>query len=226
MNPFAGFPAGKARLTPVPDHFFAELLPAIDDLAELKVTLFMFWYLYRQSGTPRYMALTELEGEGVLLGALSSEEARSASDAIEALRQAISRAVARGTLLQIVISDSQGEETYLFLNTSHGREAVSQVKSGELFLERTGHVREAHFERPRPNIFQLYEDNIGLLQPLIVSELTEATDTYPEAWIDDAFRIAAENNARSWRYVRSILERWSREGRDSSGGSKRYRGRI
>jgi DNA replication protein len=214
MKPFAGFPAGKARLTPVPDLFFAELLPAIDDLAELKVTLYMFWFLYRQSGQPRYMTWAELASEGVLLSALCDPLADEVQDPELMLRQALDRAVARGSLLQIGISDEEGEEIYFFLNSAQGREAVAQVKTGELLLERRGRVREAHVQRARPNIFQLYEDNIALLQPLIAEELIEAADTYPEQWVEDAFRIAVEHNARNWRYVRSILERWAREGKD------------
>ena len=45
---FAGFPDGRLRFTPVPDVFFSELLPLIDDLAELKVTLHCLWRLHRQ----------------------------------------------------------------------------------------------------------------------------------------------------------------------------------
>ena len=33
----------------------------------------------------------------------------------------------------------------------------------------------------------------------------------------EAMRLAVENNARSWRYVLAILERWQREGKDSDG---------
>ncbi|HET7737325.1 MAG TPA: DnaD domain protein, partial [Tepidiformaceae bacterium] len=36
---------------------------------------------------------------------------------------------------------------------------------------------------------------------------------YPAEWIVDAFREAAELNARNWRYVERILENWDREGR-------------
>ena len=66
----------------------------------------------------------------------------------------------------------------------------------------------------RPNIFQLYEQNIGLLQPIIAEQLQEAEDTYPAEWIEEAFTIAAEQNVRNWRYVRAILDRWLAEGRD------------
>ena len=35
MKGFAGFPPGRLRTTPVPNLFFADLLPAIDHLGEL-----------------------------------------------------------------------------------------------------------------------------------------------------------------------------------------------
>nr|MBC8263927.1 DnaD domain protein [Anaerolineales bacterium] len=37
----------------------------------------------------------------------------------------------------------------------------------------------------------------------------------PADWIEEAFRIAVEHNARRWRYVRSVLERWATGGKDS-----------
>ena len=39
MKGFPGFPDGKMRLTQVPNLFFSDLLPIIDNLAELKVTI-------------------------------------------------------------------------------------------------------------------------------------------------------------------------------------------
>ncbi|MBI2976543.1 MAG: primosomal replication protein N, partial [Chloroflexi bacterium] len=40
MKGFSGFPSSKVRSTPVPNPFFSELLPQIDHLGELKVTLY------------------------------------------------------------------------------------------------------------------------------------------------------------------------------------------
>jgi len=65
-------------------------------------------------------------------------------------------------------------------------------------------------EVERPNIFALYEQNIGLLTPMLADELRDAEATYPAMWIKDAFRQAVQQNARSWAYVRKILERRDR----------------
>ena len=62
----------------------------------------------------------------------------------------------------------------------------------------------------------LYEQNIGMLQPMIAEELQEAEQRYPREWIEEAFKIAAEANVRKWRYIRAILERWATEGRDDA----------
>lgn len=214
MKRFVGFPAGKTRLTPLPDLFFSELVGQIDDLAELKFTLLTFWFLHRQTGQPRYMMVRELEAEGIMLSALRAAPDETREDLVAKLHRSIDRAVARGTFLQLDVDDKEGEVSYLFANSANGRKAVEQIKRGELVLEARGPISEPHVEQERPNIFQLYEENIGLLQPLLAQELEEAARDYPQSWIEEAFTIAAEHNARNWRYVRAILERWGREGKD------------
>ncbi len=64
------------------------------------------------------------------------------------------------------------------------------------------------------NIFTLYENNIGMLNPLISEELKEAEKVYPAAWVEDAFKEAVTLNKRSWRYIEAILKRWAVEGKN------------
>jgi DNA replication protein len=68
---------------------------------------------------------------------------------------------------------------------------------------------------PAANIFVLYEQNIGLITPMIAEELKDAERLYPPEWIEEAFREAVELNKHSWRYIARILERWASEGKDS-----------
>jgi DNA replication protein len=65
------------------------------------------------------------------------------------------------------------------------------------------------------NIFALYEQNIGMITPMIAEELKEAEKLYPPQWIEEAFREAVTLNKRSWKYIARILERWASEGKDS-----------
>ena len=68
-----------------------------------------------------------------------------------------------------------------------------------------------------PNIFAMYEDNIGMLNPMIAEELKIAESSYPPTWIEESFRIAVVQNKRSWRYIANILDRWEREGKTDAG---------
>ena len=49
MQGFAGFPAGKLSTTPVPNQFFSELLPLVEDVEILRNILYSgVWIRYRQ----------------------------------------------------------------------------------------------------------------------------------------------------------------------------------
>jgi DnaD/phage-associated family protein len=214
MKVFSGFPAGKLQVTPLPDQFFTELCPAIDDLAELKVTLHFIWLLTQRSKSARsvdrrnrslWISFHELRADSTLMHSLGIIGGK----AEEVLAKALAAGVERGTLLHL---HRDGEDLY-FLNSEAGRRAFARVEQGdELFVRGAQHHEPARAE-PRPNIFTLYEQNIGLLTPMISDELKEAEGQYPAAWIPDAFQLAVENNKRSWSYVRKILERWKTEGR-------------
>ncbi|HEY66402.1 MAG TPA: DnaD domain protein [Caldilineae bacterium] len=212
MRGFAGFPAGRLRQVRIPDQFFSELLPLIDDLAELKLTLYCFWRLARQQGKVRYLRRADLFADERLLDALATPE----RPAEAVLADAIERAVARGTLLRVYVRrEGRSEEEWLFMNTARSREIVSRIRQGELpDIEELAIEETAQLHVERPSIFTLYEQNIGLLQPLIADELRDAERTYPPEWIEEAFREAARMNKRSWRYVLAILERWAAEGKD------------
>jgi DNA replication protein len=218
MKVFSGFPRGKLAYTSLPDLFFAELLPTVDDLAELKVTLHVLWLLFRRRVSREYVALHELLGDGGLLRGLDGLGASSD----EALLGGLNRAVARGTLLCLQTTDK--EKRFYFVNSAKGRSSYEQARMGDLQLLPGAALTDATVAGQRPNVFVLYEQNIGLLQPMIAEELKEAEQSYPAEWIEEAFRIAVENNVRNWKYVRRILERWAAEGKDSGKGSKGDKG--
>ncbi|MFH1485126.1 MAG: DnaD domain protein, partial [Chloroflexota bacterium] len=91
--------------------------------------------------------------------------------------------------------------------------AIARIESGEIILGRIVSGPAVPAREARPNIFELYERNIGLLTPIITDELREAERLYPRAWIEEAFREAVELNKRNWRYIARILERWATEGK-------------
>jgi len=205
-TPFAGFPAG-GRATTIPSVFFSQVLPHIEDESELRVTLYVFYALGRRKGYPRFVTLNELRAESPLMAALGEDVAQSRLEAGLAL------AVERATLLTIGIEHEGRSERLYLLNTPSGRRAIEQLQDGRIELGRVlPPVQEAPLLE-RANIYQLYEENIGPLSPVVAQELHEAEELYPPEWIEEALAEAALQNKRSWRYAAAILQRWATEGR-------------
>lgn len=202
MKTFSGFPSGKVRIVGMPEPVFTDLIPLIDDLDELKLTLHVIWKLGRQRGKVRYLRRADLKSDRALLAGLGEAP-------IAALDAALERAVERGTLLRVKAGRGKSAEELYFANTPKGRAAVEAISRGERIDDDL-----APWETDRPNIFTLYEQNIGMLTPLIAEELREAEQTYPSEWIEEAFREAVKLNKRSWKYIRAILERWRIEGKE------------
>ena len=206
---FSGFPAGKVRFTRVPGPFFNELLPRIDNLNELKVVLYVFWKLEHMEGDPRYLQLEDFSQDEIFMAGMNAGKKSAPAN----LKDGLVRAVARGALLQTELELDGKPHTFYFLNTARGRAAVSSVKSGE--WRPSGDARfPIELAQERSNIFTLYEKHIGPLTPMMADSLKAAEKDYPEEWLQDAVRIAVENNARAWSYVEAILRRWREEGRD------------
>lgn len=215
---FPGFP-DRLTYLPTPVSFFGSLLRDIDTLAELKVVLHCWRLLARQKGKPRYLRRSELEADRALLLALRPCQ----PDAPEqALREGLKAACARGVLLAVDVQAPDGEETCYFLNTPANRELVDELHAGRASLGPLRPVARQPLPPPlpRPSIFELYEQNIGLLTPLIAEELREAELRYPPSWIEDAFREAVAYNRRNWRYIRRILDDWATRGRGDRGETR------
>ena len=174
---FPGFPEGKLELTPVPTLFFYDLLPQIDHLGELKLTIYAFWALSQREGAYRYLSRNELIGDQLLMDGFVSPGIK----AEDLLEEALERAVARGTFISVSGSFSGGTDQLYFLNSEKGRSAVATIEAGD-WLPADDHP--IALVRQRPNIFTLYEQNIGPLTPIIAERLRGAESEYPAYWIE------------------------------------------
>jgi DnaD/phage-associated family protein len=111
----------------------------------------------------------------------------------EALRRALDSAVEHGALVHST-SDVNGVQEQLY------------SLAAPMYRDR---------QLPAVSIFSLYEQNIGMITPMIAEELQEAETIYPSRWIEEAFKEAVVLNKRSWKYIARILERWASEGKNS-----------
>ena len=205
---YKGFPR-KVRYVPVPAPLLESLLEEIDDLAELKCTLRVIAMLHVKKGHPRFVTLGELQADRTLTRSLGQDR-DSASQSIE---QGMAKAVRRGTIAVASVEESGARQLLFTLNTEVNRTTLEKIAEGATQVSPLP-VSEPWVEpEDTPNIFALYEQNVGMLSPMIADELREAEELYPVEWISEAIREAVGLNKRSWRYISRILERWEHEGR-------------
>ena len=185
MAPFKGF-TDQETFTQIPDSFLRGLMNDIDDPGELKVTLYALWWVEHMEGRLRFLRREDF--------------AACLPDPAPALE----KAVERGSLLRV----QSGAEQLYFLNSPRGRAAAESLQKGQWSPSATPSAPPPE----RPNVFKLYEENIGPLTPMLAEALKDAEQTYPLEWIEQALGEAVKRNKRSWKYVETILRRWKEEG--------------
>jgi DnaD/phage-associated family protein len=191
MPPFPGF-TSKETFSQIPDSFF-HLMNEIDDIAELKVTLYAIWRIEHIEGHFRALCQTDFEEKDLGLGR-------------EQIQSGLEQALARGTMLK----STHEADVFYFLNSPRGRLAAEAFAKGD--WRESARIMSAPINKS--NVFKLYEENIGALTPLISDMLREAEKEYSSEWIQEAFEIAVSRNVRNWKYVEAILKRWKEKGKD------------
>ncbi len=204
-----GFP-DDSRTTPVPNLMFGPVLEELDDPAALKCLLRALWLHSQKKLFPRYITRGEMIADRTMSRTLASTGSRPE----DALDESLAKLEDMGLLIHLRTEQNGGGQDVYMPNTREGRRAAGHVKAGGLGTV----VRTVAMKRQapdvKPNIFALYEENIGIIGPMMAEALKEAETTYPAAWIEEAFREAVARNIRNWRYIEAILTAWDKEGRD------------
>lgn len=190
---FNGFSSSETFIQ-VPDALF-RLLGEINDLNELKVTLYVLWRIEHMEGAFRQICRSEIIEDEDFMQGISPK----------GLDAGLAQAVRRGTLL--LVKNDQGG--FYFLNSPRGRASAEAMQKGDWRAS----ARVSSPPRVIPNVFKLYEENIGPLTPMIADTLKDAEQTYSPEWLAEAIEVAVKQNARKWNYVDAILRRWKEEGR-------------
>jgi DNA replication protein len=204
---FTGF--STDALVALPPELFSEVIPSITLPSELKVTLHIFFRLSRQRAAPRRVSWEDLAADATLRRSLRSvSKLRPFEDM---LAEGLEAAVRRSTLLHLTAPAGGRVANWYLANTTANRAWAERVAAAHVALAPAGDpVPE------RPALIGLYEQNIGLVTPMLIDELREAEERYPREWIEEAMREAVRSNARSWRYIRKVLERWAANGRQDA----------
>lgn len=207
MSDFQGFP-GISRATTIPNLFFTAVLPDLESPAELLAFLWVSRITQERKADERFVTEDEI---WAYPGARGSFEHLGGDR--EGLTQALDALVRQRALLALSLAAAGGEERLYFVNNPASRRLIARARGGDLQLRPAAIIQPPHEPGERPNIFRLYEEQIGTITPMVGDKLIEAEERYSPEWIAEAFREAAELNVRSWRYIERILIRWAEEGR-------------
>jgi len=187
MKKFTGF-SDNETFTQIPDSFFRQLLNEIAEADELKLTLYALWRFEHMEGHIRFLREQDF------------------AEVVPDPGPALEKTVQRGSLLQV---EKNGGALY-FLNSPRGRAAAEAFAKGQLDSPKRSALSNPPPEHP--NIYKLYEENIGPLTPIIADALKDAEQIYPSEWVAEALEIAIKHNKRNWKYIEAILSRWKEEG--------------
>jgi DnaD/phage-associated family protein len=190
----------------LPCELFTEVLPMISQPAELKVTLHFFYLLRSSRRRPRMVEWADFRADADLARSLRSVAPLRQTE--DVLIEGIEAAVRRGTLLHAAVPEGPRVGNWYLANTDRNRMWIARMVEGDIAW-----LPVPTPPQQRPSIFKLYEQNIGVLTPMLTEELKDAQERYPAAWLEDAIREAVRSNKRSWRYIRAVLSRWAQHGR-------------
>ena len=207
MMEFKGFSESDKGSIPIQGVFFTDILPEMENLDELRVVLFAFWHFAGQSKDPSYIRFSDFLSDERLAACFGDSTGEQESRLAGAFQLACEH--------NLLLYASQDGETYYFLNSDRGLAARDGLQAQQWHPgdEETPPIR---LQPERPNIYTLYEQNIGPLTPILAETLRDAEEEFPAEWIEDAIRIAVIKNVRTWRYVEAILRSWKEKGRDGT----------
>ena len=197
-------------VVPLPAALFGPLLERVTDLSTLQCALRAIFVLHRKQGRPSVLTARELADDPVL--GLGGDEATAERE--------LASLAAHGLLVQAPVDD--GGAAYC-LDTPANRRALSVTgartdggrSERDVAAPLDGGVGE------RPNVFRIYEENIGVITPMAAELLKDMEAEYPPEWIAEAFGQAVLANARNLRYIEAVLRRWRDDGRgDGTAGGR------
>lgn len=200
---------------PLPRAILSDIVPAMTDVAEIQAFLATVRLAIDTGDLATPVDERTIVRDRTLRDALRVVGNGNGADL--RIATGLDLAVGRGVLLRFRTTSDGDERVWYVIATAEARLAVDRMLRGETSPPRTvwSCERAPEVAPERPTIFRLYEQNIGLLSPIITDQLIQAMERYPRDWIEDAIGEAVAYNRRNWRYIQRILQNWAATGRTS-----------
>ena len=197
------------KMIPFPVQLFTEILPRLHNESQLRATLYTWYAIASKGSGQRYVYLSQLLTDPVLLSWFTHLGGKNG------IQRGLDQSCREGIFLQLQIGE---DDKILAPNDESGARLITDMKS-----ESVAHHNQSRDSSPETNyettvvsnVVEKYENEIGMLTPVIADMIAIAEQMYPTTWILAALDIAAQSNARSWKYVTAILARWKNEGKNN-----------
>ena len=208
-----GLPFG-VKYIPTPAPLFSTYLDKYESLEELKVLLKIIHSLYLKKDFPAFLHYDELISDPAVLRIYKNENINQ--KLIESLCQLEKKGI-------ILLINENENKPRIFLNTEQVRNYIIKEGIEKDFSHNKVDSSLTDFTSENQNsVITTYENNIGYITPIIYENIHNALKEYDEKDILDAIKIATENNVRNWKYIETILQRWTSEGKERGNRNERY----
>lgn len=202
-----------ASTVPVPAALLTEILPQVTEIAEAQVLLAVVRLACDAGNPERPVSYEAIIRDRPLRRALKVEGSPREPD--HRIELGLDLAIGRGVLISFATEQGSRRRSWVFLSTPATQALVASMVRGAVPppTEIWDGDEPPAVIPERPTVFRLYEQNIGMLTPLVADQLMDALERYPSEWIEDAIGESVAYNRRSWKYIQRILEQWAVQGR-------------
>ncbi len=195
----------------IPHIYFRKVLAEINNVTDIKIVLYIFWFLGHQEGNSKFITLSDFLNDSDFLAGIDLDS----GEFEERIRKSLQSLVTGGILICYNPESDNYNNAVYFLTSPKNQAIVKSLKDGRISIQELVRVT-VKLAVDKPTIYKLYEENIGPLTPLLADALRDAEQNYPYDRIVKAFQIAVERNVRNWRYIDAILKSGQEKGKDGS----------
>ena len=199
------------QIISIPHTYFKKVLTEVKSATDIKVVLYIFWFLGYQEGNSKFITLSDFLNDDDFLDGLDLDTGEYENH----IQRSLQSLVTGGILICYNPENGSFNNTIYFLDSPKNEAIVKSLEDGHISIQELIRV-PVKLAVDKPTIYKLYEENIGPLTPMLADALRDAEQDYSYDRIVKAFQIAVERNARNWRYIDAILKSGQEKGNDGS----------
>ncbi len=200
--------SGTPGSTLVPNSFFNKFIPGVEHVEDI-LTLLWCAYLMQDKAAAKKRPFFSMEDIWLADGVEHSYTKIGITK--ENFFKSLERCAEQGSLSKVTVNQKNHKETVFFLSYPGSLEEIEDLGNVHLGLNIPFDIEDAE-SSVITNLFELYEENFGVVSPIVAENLIEISRNHDFELIKQAFQEAALHGVGNWRYIERILENQEKEG--------------